>query len=348
MRSLSIPTRIPSGESGFSTRPCLHPVLVERVLAERAESRVTERAKSVMSFYKFVKLQNLECWQAGLIDLARALEIKGTVLLAEEGINGTLVGERENLSRFAAELGGHTVFSDLEFKYSTAEADNAVFYRLKVRIKPEIVSFQQSLCESTDRGVPVDAERWNELLQDPDVVVVDTRNSYEVAIGGFPGAVGADTRSFREFPAYVRASLDPARHKKVAMYCTGGIRCEKASAYMLECGFEQVFQLQGGILKYLESVSPEQNRWQGECFVFDQRVSLNNDLEEGSYQQCFACRRGLSQDDLKSPQFKQGVSCPGCVDEHDSVRRARLEERQRQVQLAATRGTTHIGKRPTR
>ena len=296
-----------------------------------------------MTFYKFVKLQKLEFWQAELIGQARTLEIKGTVLLAEEGINGTLVGERENLQLFAAALAGHEVFSDVEFKHSSAGADNPVFYRLKVRIKPEIVSFAQLVGAPANRGVPVDAEGWNELLQDPDVVVIDTRNCYEVAIGSFPGAVDPDTRSFREFPTYVLACLDPAKHKKVAMYCTGGIRCEKASAYMLENGFEQVFQLQGGILKYLETVSPEQNRWQGECFIFDQRVSVNNELNEGSYQQCFACRRALSEQDLDSPHFQQGVCCPTCIDEHDDERRAGFKERQRQVQLAAARGTMHVG-----
>ncbi len=299
--------------------------------------------KSVMTFYKFVALQKLEFWQEELTEQARTLGIKGTLLLAEEGINGTLVGARENLEGFAAVLAGHDVFSDMEFKYSTAQIGNSVFYRLKVRIKPEIVSFAQSLGGTLNRGVHVDAERWNELLQDPDVMVIDTRNSYEAAVGGFPDALDPDTRSFREFPAFVRASLDPAKHKKVAMYCTGGVRCEKASAYMLQNGFEQVFQLQGGILKYLETVSPELNRWRGECFVFDQRVSVNNELNEGSYQQCFACRRALSEEELNSPHFQQGVSCQWCIDELDDPRRAGFEERQRQVELAAVRGTTHIG-----
>ena len=302
------------------------------------------RVKSVITFYKFVRLEKLEFWQAELLGQARALEIKGTVLLAEEGINGTLVGKRADLRRFAAVLGEHQVFSDLEFRYSTAQPGNPVFYRLKVFIKPEIVSFDRSFGASPERGVPVNAERWNELLLDPDVVVIDTRNRYEVAIGGFPGAVDPDTGSFREFPAYVRA-LNSARYRKVALYCTGGIRCEKASAYMLAHDFEQVFQLQGGILKYLETVSPEQNRWHGECFVFDQRVSVNNELNEGTYQQCFACRRALSEDDLNSPLFQQGVCCPECFDERDEASRAGFEERQRQVRLAAARGTTHVGQR---
>ncbi|MCZ6642175.1 MAG: rhodanese-related sulfurtransferase [Gammaproteobacteria bacterium] len=301
--------------------------------------------KSVVTFYKFVQLHKLEFWQTELLGEARELQIKGTVLLAEEGINGTLVGEKENLERFAAVLTGHEVFSDMEFKYSQAQRFNPVFYRLKVRIKREIVSFEQPLDPSKDRGIPVDAERWNELLQDPEVVVIDTRNSYEVAIGSFPGAKNPDTGSFREFPAFLHAKLNPRIHKRVAMYCTGGIRCEKASAYLLENNFEQVYQLQGGILKYLETVSPEQNRWQGECFVFDQRVSVNDELGEGSYQQCFACRRALSREDLNSPHFQQGVSCPGCIDELDDRRRAGLEERQRQVRLAQARGSPHIGQR---
>ena len=299
--------------------------------------------KAVMAFYKFVELHDLEFCQSELLNHARALEIKGTILIAGEGINGTVVGEPENLERFAAELAGINPFSDIEFKYSTAQSDNPVFYRLKVRIKPEIVSFDQHLDQSATTGEHVDAEHWNELLQDPDVVVIDTRNTYEAAIGSFPGARVPDTGSFREFPAYVQENLDPLRHKKIAMYCTGGIRCEKASAYMLQHGFEQVFQLNGGILKYLDTVSPEQNNWQGECFVFDQRVSVNDELTEGSYAQCFACRRALSQQDMKLPHYIEGVSCAGCIDEQDEISREGFEERQRQVQLASARGTTHIG-----
>ncbi len=301
--------------------------------------------KSVVTFYKFVQLQKLEFWRTKLLGEALNLKIKGTLLLAGEGINGTLVGERENLVHFAAVLGGHEVFSDMEFKYSSAQRVNPVFFRLKVRIKPEIVSFEQPLDASQDRGIRVNAEQWNALLEDPEVVVIDIRNSYEVAIGSFPRAENPDTSSFREFPAFMHAKLNSLKHKKVAMYCTGGIRCEKASAYLLSNDFERVYQLQGGILKYLETVSPEQNRWQGECFVFDQRVSLNDELDEGSYQQCFACRRALSQEDLDSPRFQQGVCCPGCIDELDDSRRASFEERQRQVQLAQARGSRHIGRR---
>lgn len=296
----------------------------------------------VMTFYKFAKLRELEAWQAELITLADALGLKGTVLLADEGINGTVAGTSGNLEIFAGELAHYRELEGMEFKYSTAEGDNPVYYRLKVRIKQEIVSFG-ILVDPERTGVHVDADRWNELLGDPEVVVVDIRNSYEVAIGGFPGAVEPGTRSFREFPAYVRDNLDPESHKRIAMYCTGGIRCEKASAYLLEKGFEQVLQLDGGVLKYLATVSPEENRWEGECFVFDQRVSVERDLNQGSYQQCFACRSALSEEDVSSPNFRQGICCPYCIDAIDDRRRANFEERQRQVELAAVRGSAHIG-----
>jgi len=269
------------------------------------------------------------------------------VLLAEEGINGTLTGTREALETWLDSVREDPRLRALSAKFSTASDDNPVFHRLKVRIKKEIVSFgEPGLRPGEHTGEHVDPEGWNQLLDDPDVLVIDTRNRYEIAIGTFPGAVDPDTTNFREFADYVRQHVDPAQHPRIAMCCTGGIRCEKASAFMLKQGFEAVYQLDGGILQYLESVREEDNRWQGECFVFDQRVSVNEGLEQGDYEQCFACRRPLSAQDLASPHYRQGVSCPHCIDERDEAERGGFEERQRQVLLAEARGQQHIGVDP--
>jgi UPF0176 protein len=298
----------------------------------------------VVTFYEFVRVVQPERLRDELLELASHLDLKGTILIAREGINGTLTGARHSLQAFAEELRARAEFSDIVCKYSSAGPANPVFYRLKVRVKPEIVSFGETgIDPATRSGEHVDADRWNELLEDPDVVVVDTRNSYEIGIGNFPGALDPHTTSFREFPQFVRDHLDAERQPKVAMYCTGGIRCEKASAFLLARGFSEVYQLDGGILKYLETVSPDSNRWQGECFVFDQRVSVDDNLVEGSYKQCFACRRPLSTEDMASADYREGVCCPHCVDALSEAREAAFAERQRQVALAAERGEQHIG-----
>lgn len=298
---------------------------------------------SVMTFYRFVDLADLEELRARLEYEAAAASLTGTILLAGEGINATLAGERQALERFRDALTGRPAFAGMRFRFSNAEAGNPVFHRLKVRIKPEIVRLDQGGVSPARRtGEHVDARRFNELLDDPEVLVLDTRNHYETAIGGFPRAVAPGTRSFRELPHWVRTHLDPARTPRIAMFCTGGIRCEKASAWMLDQGFETVYQLDGGILDYLESVGQD-SRWQGECFVFDQRVSVNDALTEGSFEQCYGCRRPLSADDVASAHYQAGVSCPYCIDEHDDERRAGFRERRRQEQLATLRGRRHVG-----
>lgn len=301
----------------------------------------------VATFYKFAPIVSaeIERLRERLEKEAASRSLKGTILLAEEGMNGTLSGTEAALQSFTEVLRSVPGFQDMPFKYSVAGEGNKVFYRLKVRIKPEIVALGQPGVNPDERtGTHVDAMTWNRLLDDPNLVVIDTRNDYEIGIGTFPGAVDPNTRSFKQFPDYV-ATLDPQAQPRVAMFCTGGIRCEKASAYMLEQGFEEVYQLDGGILNYLETVLPNDNRWQGECFVFDQRVSVDRELGEGSYEQCFACRRPLTPDELDSPAYRQGVSCPHCVDEQDEAQRAGFAERQRQVQLAEARGDQHVGKR---
>jgi UPF0176 protein len=299
---------------------------------------------AVVTFYKFVELDELEDLREQIEQLARKLAIKGTVLLATEGINGTLCGSPQALENLCAWLHDKPAFADLVCKYSSADEENPVFHRLKIRIKAEIVNMgRPDVAVAARTGTHVGPERWHELLADPDVVVIDTRNDYEVAIGTFPGAVNPHTRSFREFPDYVRDHLDPRRQRQVAMFCTGGVRCEKASAYLLAQGFEEVFQLDGGILNYLEQVPAGDNRWQGECFVFDQRVSVDDSLQQGSFAQCFACRRALTEADLASSDYERGVSCPHCINESNEQQRASFAERARQEALAIERGERHIG-----
>lgn len=297
---------------------------------------------SVCTFYHFVKLEALEDLQAQIQRQCLALGLKGTVLLAPEGINGTLTGARSALEQYQAWLQQDARFAPMPFKYSAANPDNPVFLRLKVRIKPEIVALGRPDLDPAQRtGEHVDADTWNALLDDPDVIVIDTRNSYEVGVGTFPGAIDPGTRSFREFPQYVSSQLDPERTPRVAMFCTGGIRCEKASAYLLEQGFTAVYQLDGGVLRYLETASD--NRWQGECFVFDQRVTVTPSLDEGRYVQCHACRTPLSVADQASGQYAEGLSCPHCFDQLTPEQRAAFEERRRQEALAQARGERHVG-----
>ena len=237
---------------------------------------------TVAAFYRFVRLDGLEGLRGRIARLARSLHLKGTVLLAEEGINATLSGARDCLEAFVGELEEDARFGRLPVKYSSAALDNPVFHRLKVRIKPEILSFGQEGVDVAARtGDPVDARRWNGLLDDPGVTVVDVRNGYEIGLGAFPGAVDAGIGHFRDFPEFARVKLDLERNPRVAMYCTGGIRCEKASAWLLNEGCREVYQLDGGILRYLETVPAEENRWEGECFVFDQRVSVDATLGQG-------------------------------------------------------------------
>jgi len=269
----------------------------------------------VATFYRFVALDDLEALQQAVAERAQALDLRGTVLIAGEGINATLTGPRSGLETLLTALREHAPLAGLTARYSSAEPGNPVFDRLKVRIKAEIVSLGQPGVDPARRtGEHVDPARWHALLDDPEVVVLDTRNRYEIDVGSFPGAVDPGTDSFREFPRFVERTLDPGRHRRVAMFCTGGIRCEKASAYLLERGFEEVYQLDGGILGYLESVPAADNRWQGECFVFDQRVTVTPALTEGAYRQCHACRHPLTAADLASPAFVAGRSCPYCAD----------------------------------
>jgi UPF0176 protein len=298
----------------------------------------------VMTFYRFVDLDALQSLRDALEAEAAALELKGTILLATEGINGTLAGARSALEAFRTALCGRPAFAGMECKFSAAQPGKPVFHRLKVLIKPEIVALKQpGLRPAEMTGEHVDWAGWNALLDDPDVVVVDTRNAFEIDVGTFPRAVDPGTRSFRQWPEWVARELDPHVHRRVAMFCTGGIRCEKASAYLLQQGFEHVYQLDGGILKYLETVPKEENRWMGECYVFDQRVSVDTDLAEGTFEQCDACGRPLTVADRASPDYQPGISCPHCAHAQTPAQRASFAERRRQEELAARRGGRHVG-----
>ena len=297
--------------------------------------------RRVLAFYKFTGVDELEALQDELLQLGAKLELKGTILIAHEGVNGTVVGTTSALTQLSRTL--QQRFGDMPFKWSDLAEDNRGFYRFKVKIKPEIVSFGVADLDLQQTGEHVDAQRWNELLADPDVLVIDTRNDYEIDIGTFPSARSPETTNFREFPSWVAEQLDPGEQKQIAMFCTGGIRCEKASAFMRQAGFEKVYQLDGGILKYLEDVEEKDNRWQGECFVFDQRVSVDSALNQGQYDQCYACRHPLSSEDLASEVYERGVQCPHCVGQATQTRLDNFRQRQRQVELAAARGEAHIG-----
>jgi len=296
----------------------------------------------IVAMYKFVRLDNYEAMQPMVLSFCQERDIYGTLLLAEEGLNGTLAGTRSAIDELLNFLKSDGRLADLECKESYS--DEIPFHRTKVKLKKEIVTMGQPNIKPSDRsGIRVEPDQWNEIISDPEVLLIDARNEYEYQIGTFKDAVSPDTTNFREFPEYVTSKLNPVTTKKVAMFCTGGIRCEKASAYMLEQGFEEVYQLNGGILKYLEEVKPEESLWEGECFVFDSRVSVDHQLAEGNYEQCFACRRPITDEDMKSKDYEEGVSCPRCINETTEEQRSGFNERQRQVTLAKQRNEKHIG-----
>jgi UPF0176 protein len=296
----------------------------------------------VATLYKFVYLPDFRQLRQPLLEECCRLGIKGTFLLAGEGINGTIAGGRRAMDAILAYLRSDSRFADLEHKESFVNA--MPFYRMKVKLKREIVTLGKPEIDPRRKvGKRVGTREWNALLADPEVLVIDTRNQYEYEIGTFRNAVSPDTTRFSEFPEYVEKSLDPARHKKIAMFCTGGIRCEKATSYLLGKGFDEVYHLNGGILKYLEEVAPEENLWVGECFVFDRRIAVDKNLEKGTYEMCYSCRMPVSPEDRKSAKYEQGISCPRCFDTLTREKRAGLTERQFQVKLAESRNDQHIG-----
>ena len=301
----------------------------------------------VAAFYGFTAMAELPPLQQELRDLAEAGAVRGTILLAEEGVNGTISGPEPGVQAVLARLRQLPGLAGLEAKLS--EAPQQAFHRLKVRIKREIVTMGCPTVKPAEQvGTYVPPQQWDALIRDPEVLVVDTRNAYEVAVGTFEGAMDPGTESFREFPAWVERELRPLveqrQPKAIAMFCTGGIRCEKSTAYLLQQGFENVHHLQGGILRYLEEMPEQGSSWQGECFVFDQRVSVNHQLEPGSYSLCHACGLPLSPADRLHGAYRPGVSCVHCIDRFSDTDRERFAERQRQMHLARQRGEQHIGR----
>ncbi len=299
------------------------------------------------AFYKFVELSDYVERKPALLAFCESRHVKGMILLAREGINSTIAGAAADVHAVLAYLRSDPLLADLQHKESWS--DKAPFYRMKVRLKKEIVTMQvEGISPTLMAGTYVKPEDWNALISDPDVVVVDTRNDYEVALGTFQGAVDPRIRSFSELPQWVgqfellQANGD-SKKPKVAMFCTGGIRCEKSTAYMRTLGFDEVYHLEGGILKYLENVPPENSLWQGECFVFDERVSVGHGLAPGPHALCRACRQPLEDGASASPLFEAGVSCPRCHAHTSDAQKASARERQRQWELAKMRQQTHIG-----
>jgi UPF0176 protein len=285
----------------------------------------------IATFYKFVCLSNLPQLRQSLLEYCQANQIKGTILLANEGINGTVAGKRVAIDAVLTYLRSNPNLTDLEHKESYS--DSLPFERLKVKIKSEIVTLGLPEVDPNQQvGTYVSPQDWNKIISDPEVVVIDTRNDYEVEMGTFHRANNPQTQSFRHFPDYVAENLDSKQHPKVAMFCTGGIRCEKASSYLLSQGFQEVYHLKGGILKYLEEVPAEESLWEGECFVFDERVAVKQGLELGSYELCYACGHPISEEDKNSPYYEPIISCPHCYDQLTPEKKARQLERQRQRQ----------------
>lgn len=296
----------------------------------------------VCALYHFTRFSDPAALKPALLDLAVSKGVTGSLLLAREGINGTIAGSREGIDAVLAHVRALPGCSDLECKESTAQ--DAPFPRMKVKLKKEIVTMGQPDVDPLAKvGHYVAPEDWNDLIRSPDVAVIDTRNDYEVAIGTFEGAVDPKTDTFRDFPAWWKANKDRFHNKRIAMFCTGGIRCEKSTNFLMSQGVEDVYHLKGGILKYLEEVPQEDSSWEGECFVFDGRVSVGHGLEEGPHVLCHACRRPILPEDRQRPEFEHGVSCHLCVEEKSEEDKARFRERQKQIELAKKRGGTHMG-----
>ena len=301
----------------------------------------------VAALYRFVSFDAPAALQPLIQEQCTTSGIKGTILLAHEGINGTVAGKPAAIDALISFLHAIPGCAELDVKYS--HANEMPFYRMKVRLKKEIVTLGvDGIDPKREVGTYVQPEDWNALISDPDTVLIDTRNDYEVAIGTFEGAVDPRTKSFSEFPEWFRTHRDElaAGKTKFAMFCTGGIRCEKSTAFLKAEGINDVYHLEGGILRYLENIPEAESKWQGECFVFDERVSVKHGLELGEMELCHACRRPISQDDKASPHFIEGVACPACYAERTDKDRARFAERQKQIALAKKRGKQHIGVNP--
>ncbi len=303
----------------------------------------------VAALYKFVEIDDLLSLQSNLYEICEKNNIMGTILIANEGINGTISGKNNEINQTISLLKSDKRFANIEIKYSST--NKQPFHRMKVRLKKEIVTIGLPEINPNKKvGTYVKPEDWNDLISDPNVIVIDTRNKYETKIGSFQNALDPETSSFREFPDWVKKfkSSKENANKKIAMFCTGGIRCEKASSLMKEEGFEDVYHLQGGILKYLETIDKENSLWNGECFVFDQRVCLTDELEVGSYKMCFACRMPITEEEMQNEKYIEGISCIYCYDKTTKEKKERFGSRQKQILLAKERGEKHLGGKQTK
>ena len=297
---------------------------------------------TVCAFYKFLNLTKYKDLKKPLDKFLIKNRITGTILIAHEGINGTISGSEKAIIDLLEFLKKELKLKNIDYKLSYSNENP--FYRTKVRLKKEIVTMgQTSIKPQHLTGTYIEPELWNNLIEDNDTILIDTRNEYEIGIGTFKNSINPHTKSFRDFPAFADKNLNPKKHKKVAMFCTGGIRCEKSTAYLKQKGFEQVYHLKGGILNYLKKIPKKESKWIGECFVFDNRVSVDHDLKKGTFDQCHACRMPISAQDKDSQYYKKGISCPYCYEITSEERKKRFKERQKQVELAHKRGQTHIG-----
>jgi UPF0176 protein len=301
-----------------------------------------DSAQTIATFYKFAEFPEYKEWKNKLGQWGKELDILGTMILAPEGINATISGSRDGVGKFFDHIREDPRFADLNPR--TAESTRSTFYRLRIITRPEIVTLgDASINPNKAVGKYVNPEEWNALIRDPDVRVIDTRNEYEVKVGTFKGAENPHTDTFRQWPEYVEKELGSDKKQKIAMFCTGGIRCEKASSHLLENGFDEVYHLKGGILNYLETIPPEESDWDGECFIFDNRVSVTHGLKDGETQLCYGCRWPLSDEDLESEKYEYGISCPRCFDSLNDAKRKSLQERHKQLKLAEERNVPHIG-----
>ena len=303
----------------------------------------------IISFYKFVTILDLEKLKIQIENICSMFETKGTILIAPEGINGTIEGSKNNIKKFLETLKNNKHFSDIIPKYSYSSKDS--FNRMKVRLKKEIVTIGNTEVNPNKYiGKYIEPNDWNELISDPNTILIDTRNEYEVAIGTFKGAINPKTKSFRDLPNWIKNNLenedDDYKDKKIAMFCTGGIRCEKSTSYLVQKGFTNVSHLKGGILKYLENIPKKKSLWDGECFVFDQRVSVAEELKPGSYLMCHGCRMPLKPEDTKLKSYIHGVSCKYCHNKKSAESKKRYADRQKQINLALERGEKHMGSKP--
>ncbi len=296
----------------------------------------------ITALYKFTDFSDFENHRDSIYQALVDNHVKGTLLIAHEGINGTIAGSREGVDNVLQFLRDIPAIGELSYKESFS--NEMPFYRTKVKLKKEIVTMGvNDIDPKKDAGQYVKPEDWNALISDPEVLLIDTRNDYEYQVGTFKNAINPNTDTFREFPDYIAKNLDKNKHKKVAMFCTGGIRCEKSTAFMKQQGFDEVYHLQGGVLQYFEDVPTEKSLWNGECFVFDNRVTVNQELQPGSYDQCYACRMPITEEEKQSEYYIKGESCPHCYNKTSLAQKQRFKEREKQAQLAKAKGKQHIG-----